>query len=136
MCELISSGIHHICEISFSQDPRHPGDRVILVHSLVKQGTAERDGRLKKGDKLLSVNDISVVNHSLQFAVDQLVAVPTGGVARVGVNHPLPASPEINSDPTSPLGMVVESGQFFNEGQSTLRNVSVEQRVCLVVLFV
>ena len=62
-----------------------------------------RDGRLKVGDKLLSVNRVSVVNHSLQFAVQQLVAVPPGGVVKVNICHPLPVSPDINSDPSSPL---------------------------------
>ena len=46
---------------------------------------------------------MSVVNHSLQFAVKQLVDVPMGGVAKIGVCHPLPVTPDINSDPTSPL---------------------------------
>ena len=85
------------------QDPHNPGDRVILIHSLVPGGLAMRDGRLKVGDKLLSVNRVSVVNHSLQFAVQQLVAVSPGGVVKIGVCHPLPMSPDINSDPSSPL---------------------------------
>lgn len=50
------------------------GDRVILVHSLVTGGTAEKDGRIQKGDKLLSVNGVSVVNHSLEFTVEQLTS--------------------------------------------------------------
>jgi len=36
------------------------------VHSVVEGGIAERDNRLKVGDKLISVNGTSVVNHSLQ----------------------------------------------------------------------
>jgi len=92
-------------------DPHHPGDRVILVHSVVEGGIAERDNRLKVGDKLISVNGTSVVNHSLQFAVQQLLLIPLGGIARLDVNHPLPASPEINSSPNSPL-------TFFTETQS------------------
>ena len=86
-----------------TQDPHNPGDRVILIHSLVPGGLAMRDGRLKVGDKLLSVNRVSVVNHSLQFAVQQLVAVPPGGVVKISICHPLPMSPDINSDPSSPL---------------------------------
>ena len=57
------------------QDSSSPGDRVTLVHSLVSDGTAERDGRLQKGDKLISVNGVSVVNHTLDFTVEQLKTV-------------------------------------------------------------
>lgn len=46
---------------------------------------------------------MSVVNHSLHFAVQQLVAIPLGGIAKIGVCHPLPATPDIKSDPSSPL---------------------------------
>lgn len=56
-------------------DASSPGDRVILVHSLVPGGTAERDGRIQKGDKLISVNGVSVVNHTLEFTVEQLKSV-------------------------------------------------------------
>ena len=66
-------------------------------------GAAKRDDQLKVCDKLLSVNGVSVVDHSLEFAVQQLVSVPMGGVARIGVCHPLPdtSTPEIFSDPSS-----------------------------------
>ena len=53
-----------------------PGDTVTLVHSLVSGGAAERDGRLQKGDKLISINGLSVVNKSLDFTVGQLKSVP------------------------------------------------------------
>ena len=69
----------------------------------MERGTAERDGRLKVGDKVLSVNHVSVVNHSLQFAVKQLVDVPMGGIAKISVCHPLSVTPDLNSDPSSPL---------------------------------
>ena len=39
-------------------------------------GAAERDGRLQKGDKLISINGLSVVNKSLDFTVGQLKSVP------------------------------------------------------------
>ena len=74
-----------------------------------------RDGCLKVGDKLLSVNRVSVVNHSLQFAVQQLVAVPPGGVVKIGVCHPLPMSPDINSDPSSPLTESNHSSMMFDD---------------------
>lgn len=97
------------------QDPHNPGDRVILIHSLVPGGLAMRDGRLKIGDKLLSVNRVSVVNHSLQFAVQQLVAVPPGGVVKIGICHPLPMSPDINSDPSSPLTESNHDSMMFDD---------------------
>ena len=99
----------------FVQDPHSPGDRVILIHSLVPGGLAMRDGRLNVGDKLLSVNRVSVVNHSLQFAVQQLVAVPPGGVVKIGVCHPLPMSPDINSDPSSPLTESNHGSMMFDD---------------------
>ena len=57
------------------QDPANTGDKVILVCSLIPGGVAERDNRLQVGDRLLSVNDVSVVDHSLQFAVQQLTSI-------------------------------------------------------------
>ena len=97
------------------QDPHSPGDRVILIHSLVPGGLAMRDGRLKIGDKLLSVNRVSVVNHSLQFAVQQLVAVLPGGMVKIGICHPLPMSPDINSDPSSPLTESNHGSMMFDD---------------------
>ena len=64
-CAAVQYGVHNKHYVEF-QDPLHPGDRVILVHSLVSGGMAERDSRLRVGDKVVSVNNISVVNHSLQ----------------------------------------------------------------------
>ena len=63
------------------QDPVNPGDKVNLVHSLVPGGTAHRDGRLQRGDKLISVNGVSVLNHTLEFTVEQLKS--TAEVGRV-----------------------------------------------------
>ena len=50
----------------------NPGDRVTLVHSLVLGDTAERDGWIQKGDKLICVNGASLVNYTLDFTVEQL----------------------------------------------------------------
>lgn len=55
-----------VFEIFFFQDPHNEGERIILVQSLVEGGVAEQDGRLRVGDRLISVNDVSVVNTSLQ----------------------------------------------------------------------
>ena len=98
-------------------------------------GTAERDGRLRVGDRLVHVNHASVYNQPLEFAVEQLISVVTGSVAIIGVNHPLPvSSPEVDSNPVSPLsreslldegeeyGCVTGGGDlFWGEGtQSTV----------------
>ena len=48
---------------------------MILVYSLVPGGAAEVSRKLQVGDKLVSVGGVSVVNHSLQFAVQQLMNV-------------------------------------------------------------
>lgn len=85
------------------QDPHNQTETVILVHSLVEEGTAARDSRLKVGDRLLHVNYVSIYNQTLEFAVEQLKSVPLGSVAVIGVNHPLPVSPDVSSNPCSPL---------------------------------
>ncbi len=94
-----------VCPSPSPQDPLQPGEKVILVHSLVEGGAAEEDGRLRIGDKLLSVNNIYVLNHSLDFAVQQLVAVPLGGSVTIGVQHPLPGGPELETELCSPYSM-------------------------------
>ncbi len=106
------------------------------MHSLVEQGTAERNGHLKVGDRLVHVNHVFVYGQPLEFAVDQLISVPLGSVAVIGVNHPLPVSPGESSELCSPLsrqsflseregeefgGVVMEEAMFADEGtQSTV----------------
>ena len=85
---------------------------VILVHSLVEGGTAEKDGRLKVGDRVVHVNHVYTTGQPLEFAVEQLMSVPLGSVAVIGVNHPLPVSSDCSSNPCSPLSRV----SFFSEG--------------------
>ena len=109
-------------------------------------GTAERDGRLKVGDRLVHVNHTPVFNQPLEFAVEQLIAVPMGSVAIIGVNHPLVVtSPEVvssSSNPCSPLsrasllsegeefGGVAAGEEYWEEGntQSTVVGSSMESR--------
>ena len=67
------------------QDPHSSGGRIILVHSLVPGGSAMSDGRLKVGDKLLSVNQVSLANQSLRFAAQHLLAIQPGRIAMIGV---------------------------------------------------
>ena len=57
-----------------------------------------RDGRLKVGDKLLSVNQVSLVNQSLQFAAQRLLAIQPGRIAIIGVCHSLSKSPDISGE--------------------------------------
>ncbi len=72
-----------------------------------------------------------------QFAVQQLVSVPHGELVKIGVNHHQPASPEINSSPSSPLstdilqffvdppGSTMEQLETYrDQEQRTLRSVS------------
>ena len=67
---------------------------MILVHSVVEGGIAERDNRLKVGDKLIRVNGTSVVNHSLQvggaiaIACHSLVPRPHPRGERVWLHKP------------------------------------------------
>ena len=67
-------------------------------------GTAEKNGNLKVGDHLVHVNHVPVANQSLDFAVEQLISLPLGSVAVIGVNHPLPVSYDTtSSNQYSPL---------------------------------
>lgn len=71
------------------QDPIYTQRTAILVRSIVKDGVADRDGRLEPGDKLMFVNDIPLKNHSLDTVVNVLKNVPPG-VVRIGVSKPKP----------------------------------------------
>lgn len=72
-----------------NQDPVDPANTVIVIRSLVPGGTAEDDGRLLPGDRLMFVNDINLENGSLEEAVQALKGAPMGNV-RIGVAKPLP----------------------------------------------
>lgn len=73
----------------------NPKETVIVIRSLVPGGVAQCDGRLIPGDRLLSVNDLSLENTSLDVAVQALKGAPKG-VVRIGVAKPLPL-PECTS---------------------------------------
>ena len=66
-----------------------------------------------------------------QFAVQQLVMVPLGGVVRLGVNHPVPASPEINSSPGSPLVFFMDT-QIMAEDSAHNHNTLYNVRTCML----
>ena len=52
------------------------------------------------------------------------MAVPLGGIAKIGVCHPLPVTPDINSDPSSPL--TESRGSISYEDEQDEEGVSVD----------
>ncbi|XP_057656983.1 uncharacterized protein LOC130894286 [Diorhabda carinulata] len=70
------------------QDPLYPQKNVIVIRSLVPGGVAQSDGRLIPGDRLLSVNDITVEHSSLDEAVNVLKGAPKG-IVKLIVAKPL-----------------------------------------------
>lgn len=62
---------------------------MVVIRSLVPGGVAQIDGRLVPGDRLISVNEILLVNATLSQAVDALKGAPKG-VVRIGILKPLP----------------------------------------------
>lgn len=72
------------------QDPVDPGGTVIVVRSLVPGGVAEKSGNIAPGDRVLSVNGVSIKNATLDQAVQALKGAPRG-VVRIGIARPLPS---------------------------------------------
>lgn len=73
------------------QDPLDSKATVIVVRSLVPHGAAETDGRLKPGDRLMTVDGVDLKNATLDRAVSVLKGAPLGPV-QIGVARPLPVS--------------------------------------------
>lgn len=71
------------------QDPIDPQGTVIVVRSLVPGGVAEKNGDISPGDRVMSVNGVSIKNATLDQAVQALKGAPRGTV-RVGIARPLP----------------------------------------------
>ncbi|PZC76817.1 patj homolog [Helicoverpa armigera] len=71
------------------QDPIDPQGTVIVVRSLVPGGVAEKHGDISPGDRVMSVNGVSIKNATLDQAVQALKGAPRG-IVRVGVARPLP----------------------------------------------
>ncbi|XP_049878140.1 patj homolog [Pectinophora gossypiella] len=71
------------------QDPVDPHGTVIVVRSLVPGGVAEKNGQISPGDRVMSVNGISIKNATLDQAVQALKGA-SRGVVKVGVSRPLP----------------------------------------------
>lgn len=60
---------------------------MIIIRSLVPGGVAHIDGRLEPGDRLVSVNGVSVYSASLDVAVQSLTGAPKG-IVRLSVLKP------------------------------------------------
>lgn len=71
------------------QDPVDPLGTVIVVRSLVPGGVAEKHGDISPGDRVMSVNGVSIKNATLDQAVQALKGAPRG-IVRVGVARPQP----------------------------------------------
>ncbi|KAL0819366.1 hypothetical protein ABMA28_007489 [Loxostege sticticalis] len=71
------------------QDPVDPNGTVIVVRSLVPGGVAEKNGEISPGDRVMSVNGVSIKNATLDQAVQALKGAPRG-VVKVGIARPLP----------------------------------------------
>ncbi|XP_012545467.3 patj homolog [Bombyx mori] len=71
------------------QDPVDPNGTVIVVRSLVPGGVAEKNGEISPGDRVMSVNGVSIQNATLDQAVQALKGAPRGTV-KVGIARPLP----------------------------------------------
>jgi len=67
----------------------NPSETIIVIRSLVPNGVAQNDGRLKPGDRLLFVNSIPLENATLDQAVQALKGAASGTV-KIGVTKPLP----------------------------------------------
>ena len=66
------------------QNSRFPDTTAIVIKSLVPGGIAQKSGLIHPGDRLVSVNDESLDNASLEDAVRALKFAPTGYV-RIGI---------------------------------------------------
>ncbi|CAJ0583144.1 unnamed protein product, partial [Mesorhabditis spiculigera] len=67
-----------------------PNDAGIFVTRVIPDGSADRDGRLKVGDKILAVDNISLDNVTHNFALDVLRS--TGNTVALWVaSNPIPA---------------------------------------------
>lgn len=71
------------------QDPVDPDGTVIVVRSLVPGGVAEKNGEIAPGDRVMSVNGVSIRNATLDQAVQALKGAKRG-IVKVGIARPLP----------------------------------------------
>ncbi|XP_008545355.1 patj homolog isoform X1 [Microplitis demolitor] len=69
------------------QDPRNQDETVIIVRSLVPGGVAQTNGQLIPGDRILFVNNVLLMNATLDKAVKVLKEAPKGKV-QLGIAKP------------------------------------------------
>lgn len=86
------------------QDPVDPEGTVIVVRSLVPGGVAEKNGQISPGDRVMSVNGVSIKNATLDQAVQALKGAPRGAV-KVGIARPLQSQETTKSKSTTTLNV-------------------------------
>ena len=79
------------------QDPVNLNATVIVIRSLVPSGPAEAGGKLKPGDRLMSVNGKIIKNATLDEAVQALKGT-LSGIVKIGVSKPLASHQEAIDD--------------------------------------
>jgi hypothetical protein len=101
------------------QDPSNPSySPVIVIRALVPGGVAQLDGRIIPGDRLVSVNDITLENMNLDDVIQILKSTPKG-LVKLSLSKPLPY-PKFkndNEDKTS-----TDSDQDINNNQINQRS--------------
>lgn len=83
------------------QDPLDNEGTVIVVRGLIPGGSAEATNCVFPGDRLVSVNNESLRNVSLDHAVNVLKGIPCG-IARIGLCRPLSTSDNNLSTASTP----------------------------------
>lgn len=94
---------------------------MIIIRSLVPGGVAQVDGRLVPGDRLISVNEISLVSATLDQAVQALKGAAKGTV-RIGILKPLPMPDQDESTSkdtvrVSCVGLLIRQRDLFLHGE-------------------
>ena len=96
------------------------GDQVgemLQIKSIVPDGAAAKDGRLRMGDALVKVNGMSVLSKSHQDVVSMFQAMPLGEAVELEVmrGYPLPFDPDDPSVETIGSYTVVRGAPGWSE---------------------
>ncbi len=81
------------CCASLSHDPLRnwnatQASRCIYVSSMVPNGSAERDGRIREDDELVGINSISVDHQTTLEELRSLILGPTGTFVMLSLRRP------------------------------------------------
>jgi hypothetical protein len=81
------------CCASLSHDPPRnwnatQASRCIYVASMVPNGSAERDGRIREDDELVGINSISVDHQTTLEELRSLILGPTGTFVMLSLRRP------------------------------------------------